>query len=57
MKAGAGTREHPWKLNTPSGNSEFLAFRDEKLDPPALVVQVGKTCATSCAALTISTPC
>lgn len=38
-----GTREHPWTLKTPSGGSEFIAFRDEKLDPPALVVQVGKT--------------
>ena len=38
-----GTRENPWVLKTPSGQSEFLAFKDEKLDPPALVVQVGKT--------------
>jgi len=30
-------------LTTPSGGSEFTAFRDEALDPPALVVQVGKT--------------
>ena len=38
-----GTREQPWVLKTPSGQSEFTAFRDEALDPPALVVQVGKT--------------
>src|ERR1700674_2585405 len=38
-----GTRENPWILKTPSGQSEFQAFRDESLDPPALVVQVGKT--------------
>jgi hypothetical protein len=38
-----GTRENPWVLNTPSGGGEFQAFCDEKLDPPALVVQVGKT--------------
>ncbi len=38
-----GTRQRPWVLKTPSGQSEFLAFRDETLDPPALVVQVGKT--------------
>ena len=37
-----GTREEPWKLQTPSGQSEYEAFRDESLDPPALVVQVGK---------------
>ena len=40
---GTGTREDPWTLKTPSGQSEFTAFRDEALDPPALVVQVGKT--------------
>jgi hypothetical protein len=41
--AGAGTRESPWKLTTPPGTSEFEAFRDAALDPPALVVRVGKT--------------
>lgn len=40
---GAGTRAQPWTLKTPPGSSEFIAFRDEALDPPALVVQVGKT--------------
>ena len=40
---GQGTREKPWVLKTPSGQSEFQAFRDEALDPPALVVVVGKT--------------
>lgn len=40
---GEGTRDQPWVLATPSGGSEFSAFRDESLDPPALVVQVGKT--------------
>ncbi len=40
---GEGTRDNPWVLNTPPGTSEFMAFRDETLDPPALVVQVGKT--------------
>jgi hypothetical protein len=40
---GEGTRESPWVLKTPSGGSEFLAFRDKKLNPPALVVIVGKT--------------
>jgi hypothetical protein len=39
----AGTRAKPWVLKTPSGQSEFTAFRDEALDPPALVVQVGTT--------------
>ena len=40
---GEGTREQPWELRTPSGGSEFTAFRDDSLDPPTLVVQVGKT--------------
>ncbi len=40
---GQGTREDPWRLKTAPGSSEFEAFRDETLDPPALVVTVGKT--------------
>jgi hypothetical protein len=42
-KAAAGTPESPWKLTTPPGSSEFTAWRDPSLDPPALVCQVGKT--------------
>jgi len=41
--AKTGTKENPWKLKTPSGTSEYEAYRDESLDPPALVVTVGKT--------------
>ena len=41
--AGSGTRETPWTLKTPPLSSEFEAFRDDALDPPALVVRVGKT--------------
>jgi hypothetical protein len=40
---GLGTREQPWMLKTPPGTSEFQAFRDDTLDPPALVVRVGST--------------
>lgn len=40
---GNGTREQPWVLQTPGGQSGFTAYRDETADPPALVVQVGKT--------------
>jgi hypothetical protein len=40
---GRGTREHPWVLETPSRQGEYTAWRDEAADPPALVVQVGKT--------------
>jgi hypothetical protein len=43
MADGAGTRDDPWRLTTPSGGSNFEAWRDEASDPPALVVQVGKT--------------
>jgi hypothetical protein len=41
--SAAGTAESPWHLNTPPGTAEFQAWRDAALDPPALVVQVGKT--------------
>ena len=41
--SGDGTKAKPWVLKTPSGSSEFTAYRDETLSPPALVVQVGKT--------------
>jgi len=40
---GKGTSGEPWALTTPSGTSAFEAHRDATLDPPALVVQVGKT--------------
>ena len=44
MGAGdEGTSQQPWVLKTPSGGSEYEAYRDETLDPPALVVRVGKT--------------
>ena len=38
-----GTREDPWRLTTPSGGSEYTAYRAPEADPPALVVQVGRT--------------
>ena len=40
---GTGTPTDPWKLTTPPGSSAFEAYRDPDADPPALVVQVGKT--------------
>ncbi len=40
---GSGTRADPWVLKTPSGSSEYLMYRDEDADPPALVCVVGKT--------------
>jgi hypothetical protein len=41
--AGEGKKDNPWVLKTPPGTSELEAYRDEAADPPALVVQVGKT--------------
>lgn len=38
-----GVAEDPWRLATPAGGSEFEAWREAAADPPALVVQVGKT--------------
>jgi hypothetical protein len=40
---GSGTREDPWQLTTPSGTSSYQMYRDESLDPPALVCTVGTT--------------
>jgi hypothetical protein len=41
--ARSGTPEAPWELKTPPGTADYQAWRDPALDPPALVVQVGKT--------------
>jgi hypothetical protein len=43
MTSGAGTKESPWELKTPSGLSSFQAYRDEASKPPVLVVVVGST--------------
>ena len=40
---GSGTEADPWVLKTPSHTSEYEVWKDEAADPPALVVQVGKT--------------
>ena len=40
---GDGTPDDPWLLKTPSLTSDYQAWRDETLTPPALVVQVGST--------------
>ncbi|WP_299142633.1 DUF6855 family protein [uncultured Tateyamaria sp.] len=40
---GSGTPGDPWILKTPPLSSEFHAWKDDTRDPPALVVQVGKT--------------
>ena len=43
MAKGKGTKEDPWVLKTPPGTSEYTMYKDETLDPPALVCQVGTT--------------
>ncbi|MEZ5925578.1 MAG: hypothetical protein R3D57_14450 [Hyphomicrobiaceae bacterium] len=43
VSARLGTKTSPWQLKTPSGQSEYTAYRDDDADPPALVVNVGKT--------------
>lgn len=40
---GTGAEDDPWILKTPSLTSEYMAWKDEQTDPPALMVQVGKT--------------
>jgi hypothetical protein len=39
----AGTKSEPWALRTPPGSSEYTMYRDDDVDPPALVCQVGST--------------
>ena len=41
--ASSGTKEKPWRLKTPSGSSEYVMYRDDEADPPAIVCIVGKT--------------
>ena len=43
MANGSGTKDDPWVLKTPPGTSEFTMYRDESLDPPAIVCMVGTT--------------
>jgi hypothetical protein len=40
---GAGTKQSPWELTTPSGSSQYLMYKDEDANPPAIVCVVGKT--------------
>jgi hypothetical protein len=43
MAKGSGTKQDPWQLTTPSGTSAYTMYKDEALDPPAIVCQVGST--------------
>ncbi len=40
---GSGTKEDPWILTTPPGQSEYDAWREPDADPPALCIRVGTT--------------
>ncbi|KGJ79638.1 hypothetical protein GY21_04735 [Cryobacterium roopkundense] len=40
---GTETTDDPWVLRTPPGTSEYLMYRNEEADPPALVCVVGTT--------------
>jgi hypothetical protein len=40
---GSGAKDDPWVLKTPPGKSEYLMYKDEGADPPALVCVVGST--------------
>lgn len=40
---GTGVPSDPWILKTPPGKSEFIIYRDETVEPPALICKVGKT--------------
>jgi hypothetical protein len=40
---GSGSKDDPWQLTTPSGSSSYTMYRDESLEPPAIVCQVGTT--------------
>jgi hypothetical protein len=40
---GTGSKDNPWKLQTPSQTSEYEAWRDDAATPPAIFVQVGAT--------------
>lgn len=42
-KSSLGTKETPWKLKTPPGSSEYIAYKDESSSPQALIVKVGST--------------
>lgn len=41
--AGRGTPDDPWRLKTAPLSSEYTMYRDDSVDPPVLVCQVGST--------------
>jgi hypothetical protein len=43
MAQGKGTKDDPWQLTTPSGKGDYQMYKDDSVDPPALVCVVGTT--------------
>ena len=43
MAQGSGMKDDPWQLTTAPGSSEYTMYRDETVEPPVLVCQVGST--------------
>ena len=43
MAQGTGTKDDPWQLKTPPGTSEYTMYRDDTVEPPLIVCQVGST--------------
>lgn len=41
--SGTGTPDDPWQLKTPPLSSDYTLHRDDSLDPPLLICQVGST--------------
>jgi hypothetical protein len=39
----AGTKDDPWQLTTAPGSSDYTMYRDDSLEPPLIVCQVGST--------------
>lgn len=40
---GKGTKEDPWQLKTPPGTSAYTMYKDDSVDPPVIICQVGGT--------------
>ena len=41
--SGTGTPANPWQLTTPPLSSTYTLHRDDSVDPPLLICQVGST--------------
>lgn len=41
--SGTGTPDDPWRLKTPPLSSDYTLHRDDSVDPPLLICQVGST--------------